>query len=703
MSYLTVDKQDSVAIITMDQPGESLNTLSESLLDEFRSVFADIAQDSSIKASVLISGKEDRFIAGADVKLLQNYEKEEDVRRFSEEGNKLLQELFESKKPVICAIHGDCLGGGTEVALACHYRIATEHPKTKFALPEMKLGLLPGGGGTQRLPRLVGIAKAFDIMLTGKNIFPRQAKRMGLVDELTHKHALKDVAIKQAKKFGEKGLPKRKSKLSFAEKLLENNPAGRAIVYSQAKKAVLGKTKGNYPAPLEIIESVKHGMKTSMDKALMQESKRFAKLAFTTESKSLVNLFLAMTDAKKIPNKDKIKPVKTMGMIGAGLMGSGIADVSAKGGINVLLKDQNVDNAAKGVQHIWKDWDKKVSKRIISSFERDQHLSKITPKGDYVGFEHVDLVIEAVFEDLNLKQQILADVEAKGKKETIFASNTSSLPISDIAAKAKRPENVIGMHYFSPVQKMPLLEIITTEKTADWVTATAYDVGVKQGKTVIVVGDGPGFYTTRILAPFMSEALTMLDEGVSVEQIDSTMKKFGFPVGPAALMDEVGIDVGAHVGDIMGAMFKKRGVETKNRAKTLLDAGYKGRKNNKGFYTYGGKKKQVNTEIYKTIGGTSRKKFPNDEIQQRLTLMMVNEAAYCLQEGILKSPTDGDLGAILGLGFPPFLGGPFRYLDSRGAADVLKKLEELEKQFGNRFTPAEIIREKAKKGEKFYN
>lgn len=703
MSYLSVEKNENIAIITMDQPGEKLNTLSESMLDEFRSVIDDIEKDTAIQASVLISGKEDSFIAGADVKVLQQYEKPEDVEKFSGEGNKLLRRMAESKKPVICAIHGDCLGGGLEVALACHYRIATEHPKTKFALPEMKLGLLPGGGGTQRLPRLVGIATSLDIMLTGKNIFPRQAKRMGLVDEITNKYALKEVALKQAKAFAAKGLPKRKRKKSMMEKVLESNPVGKSVLFSQARKTVLGKTKGNYPAPLEIIECVKTGMSKGLDKGLQEESRRFAKLAFSPESKELVNLFLAMTDAKKIPNKEKIRPVKVMGMIGAGLMGSGIADVTAKGGIRVLLKDQNVENAAKGVQHIWKDWDKKVSKRIISSFERDQHLAKITPKGDYKGFEHADLVIEAVFEDLNLKQKILADVEEAGHEKTIFASNTSSLPIADIAAKAKRPENVIGMHYFSPVQKMPLLEIITTDKTADWVTATAYDVGVKQGKVVIVVGDGPGFYTTRILAPFMSEALTVLEEGVTVEQIDSAMKKFGFPVGPAALMDEVGIDVGAHVGDIMGAMFRERGVETNNRAKTLLDAGYKGRKNNKGFYTYGGKKKQVNAEIYKTIGGSKRKKFDDEEIQQRLTLSMVNEAAYCLQEGILKSPADGDLGAIMGLGFPPFLGGPFRYMDRRGVGDVLKKLEELENRFGNRFTPAEIIREKAKAGKSFYS
>jgi 3-hydroxyacyl-CoA dehydrogenase/enoyl-CoA hydratase/3-hydroxybutyryl-CoA epimerase len=329
--------------------------------------------------------------------------------------------------------------------------------------------------------------------------------------------------------------------------------------------------------------------------------------------------------------------------------------------------------------------------------------SKITGVDSYDGFGSVDLVIEAVFEDLELKRAIVEQIESNASESTIFASNTSSLPISEIAKGAKRPENIIGMHYFSPVQKMPLLEIITTDQTAEWVIQTAFQVGVNQGKNVIVVGDGPGFYTTRILAPYMNEALKLLEEGASIEFLDKIMKDWGFPVGPMALFDEVGIDVGAHVAETMSAMFAKRGVDTKNQAQELLDAGYKGRKNKRGMYKYAsGKKKEVNTEIYKYFGGRNRTNPDKKTAQQRMALTMINEAAWCLEEGILKSPTDGDLGAILGLGFPPFLGGPFRYIDQTGVQDIADQLNDFSDKFGIRFKPAEILTDYANEAKQFY-
>ena len=313
-------------------------------------------------------------------------------------------------------------------------------------------------------------------------------------------------------------------------------------------------------------------------------------------------------------------------------------------------------------------------------------------------------MIEAVFEDLELKKKILAEAEAATPDHCIFATNTSSLPISEIAAEAKRPEQVLGMHYFSPVQKMPLLEIITTEKTADWVTATAYDVGVKQGKTVIVVNDGPGFYTTRILAPYMNEALLLLEDGASIKYLDDIMKDFGFPVGPMALLDEVGIDVGAHVGDTMKPLFEGRNPESRSSTKAheLMEAGYLGRKNGKGLYTYDKKKKEVNLEVYNYFKGDDRQNPRKESAQLRMALMMVNEAVHCLQEGIIKSPVDGDLGALLGLGFPPFTGGPFRYIDQIGAEWVRHHLEEFTKELGPRFTPAPMLVDYARSKKKFY-
>ena len=697
---------DNVAVVTLDTPGEKVNKLNEPMINQFSGLLDRLESDDSLEGALLMSGKEDNFIAGADIEMFKTRETAEELSELSWTGHEILLRVKNFKKPIVVGIHGSCMGGGTELALACHYRIVSDHGDTKIGLPEVKLGLLPGMGGTQRLPRLIGIQKALTYMLTGKNMYSHQARKTGFADETVHRHAIQDAGIKAAKKLSNKK-HKPADKRSLVEKLLEGNPAGRAIIFKQAMKQTLGRTKGNYPAAPKIIESVKYGYKNGIEKGLKNESKLFGELAVTPESRALVQLFFGMNNAKKNPWEDQKREVKRIGMLGAGLMGSGITEVSIEQGYHVWMKDQKMENAAKGKGEIEKNLQEKVGKRIISEFEKEETLSLVHPTVSYDHFDKIDLVIEAVFEDLDLKQKIVQEVEDAGSDDTIFASNTSSLPITDIAAKAKRPENIIGMHYFSPVQKMPLLEIIKTEKTAEWVTATAYDVGLQQGKTVIVVNDGPGFYTTRILAPFMNEALLLLEEGASVEQLDKAMKNFGFPVGPVALFDEVGIDVGAHVADVLSDKFEARGAKTSKKARELVDAGYKGRKNKKGFYKYDNgkkkKKKEVNEEIYSFFGGSNRKTFEEEEIQQRLALVMVNEAVHCLQEEILLSPTDGDLGAILGLGFPPFLGGPFRYIDREGAQVIADRMKSLEQEHGVRFKPAKMLIEKAKKNEPFHS
>jgi|18_taG_2_1085343.scaffolds.fasta_scaffold00004_10 3-hydroxyacyl-CoA dehydrogenase/enoyl-CoA hydratase/3-hydroxybutyryl-CoA epimerase len=703
MSYLNITKKENVAVITLNQPGEKVNTLNEAMMDQFANFLDDLESDVSLKGAVLISGKKNNFIAGADIEMFKARETAEEIEQLSLGGHKILNRVESSSKPIVVAIHGSCMGGGLELSLACHYRIASGHSKTIMALPEVKLGILPGTGGTQRLPRLIGIQKSLNYMLTGKNIYARQAYKMGLVDELVHKDALEEAAIKAVHSVSSSKF-ERTDKRTSMEKMIESNGLGRKIVFSQALKQTLAQTKGNYPAPEKILEAVEYGYKHGKEKGLLNEAKLFGELGATYESRALVNLFFAMNNAKKNPQKDLVKPISKIGVLGAGLMGSGIADVSInKGKYSVLLKDRDLESASKGEQGIWEDLNKKSKKRIITKFERDEIASRVTGVDSYAGFDGVNLVIEAVFEDLNLKHKIIKEVEEVTSDDTIFASNTSSLPISEIAKASSHPENVIGMHYFSPVQKMPLLEIITTEQTADWVTATAYEVGVKQGKTVIVVNDGPGFYTTRILAPFMNEALLLLEEGASIEFLDKAMKQFGYPVGPMALLDEVGFDVGAHVGETMKPMFDKRGARSSEKAQQLVDEGYLGRKNKKGMYSYlDGKKKEVNTGIYKYFGGTNRTNPDMETAQFRMALTLINEAAYCLEEGILKSATDGDLGAILGLGFPPFLGGPFRYIDRLGADVIVKKLNGFADEFGPRFKPASILMDKAKKGETFH-
>lgn len=697
--YLNITFDDGLAIITLDQPGEKVNTLDKAMIGAFQQLLDEMTSRDDIEAAVLISGKEGNFIAGADINMFDTFGTPADFEAFIKNATDLLDKIERFHKPIIAAVNGSCIGGGLEVILACHYRIATDDPSTKFGFPEVKLGLLPGAGGSQRLPKLVGLPKALDMMLTGKNIYPYPAKKMGLVDELTHRHGLLAAARHAAKKLAKNGKPERK--LPFSDKLLTHTPL-RNIAFNQAKKTVLRMTRGNYPAPIKIIESAKAGLTMGYDDGFRQERKLFVELAFTPESKSLRNLFFGMQAVKKNPWADAARDIKRIGVLGSGLMGSGIADVSAGNGYRVVLKDRDVSQASKGLAGIRAETGKKVKKRIMTRFEADCFLAQITPTGTYDEFRDIPLVIEAVFEDLDIKHNVLKEVEAVSP-DAIFASNTSSLPIGDIAKGAKKPENVIGMHYFSPVQKMPLLEIIKTEKTSDEALGTAYEVGLRQGKTVIVVNDGPGFYTTRILAPFMNEAILLLEEGAKIEAIDSAMKDFGFPVGPVVLMDEVGLDVGAHVSSVLSPMFRKRGAEPTTSAQKIYEAGFLGRKNKKGFYLYkdGKKKKEVNTAIYDFFGGSNRKDIPKKQIQDRMGTIMVNEALLCLQEGILLSARDGDLGAILGLGFPPFLGGPFRYVDSFGPDKMLQKMEGLEKEFGIRFKPAQILQDKANAGEKF--
>jgi len=706
MSYLKIDSEDDIVIVTLDQPGEKVNKLDEVLIDHFENLMNTYQNDPSIKGIVLISGKKGNFIAGADVEMLKNKTAPEGIEELSRRGNRLLLQLENFNKPVVAAIHGSCIGGGNEVAMACHYRVASKDSSTKFSQPEVKLGLLPGGGGTQRLPKLIGLQNALKYALTGKNIYPRQAYKMGLVDELTHKDAILTAAKKAVDKINS-GSFKRKDKRNLSAKLLEGNFVGRKIIFSQARKKAESNTKGNYPAPFKIIDCMEEGYKNGLKAGLEKESIGFGELAATEESEALVNLFFSMQKAQKNPAEEQARKVSKIGVLGAGLMGSGIAEVSVNNDIRVLLKDQTIEQAAEGKKSIWDSLQKKKKKHILTSFERDKIASLVSPASSYKGFENVDMVIEAVFEDLDLKKDILKETESIVPEDCIFASNTSSLPISKIAEASKRPEQVIGMHYFSPVPKMPLLEIIVTNNTAEWVTATATQVGIDQGKHVIVVKDGPGFYTTRILAPFMNEALLLLEEGISIKQLDREMKQFGFPVGPAALFDEVGIDVAAHITEVLNPMFSERGVNPSDKPQLLFDEGYKGKKNQKGFYKYKQsqskkKKKEPNEGIYRFFGGSERKKLDSETVQMRMALTMINEAALCLQEEILQNPADGDLGAILGLGFPPFLGGPFRYIDRQKATTIVQQLENFENKHGPRFRPAQILIERAASGNPFF-
>ncbi len=715
---LGVEKRSNgCAIVWFDDPAEAMNTLKGDIAQDFEWAFGKVEKDADVKAVVFASGKPDSFVAGANIDMLNACKTAKDAENLSRLSQQMQERMAKFPKPIVAAIHGVALGGGLEITLPCHGRVASDDSKTKLGLPECQLGLLPGGGGTQRLHPLIGVAAALDMLLTGKQVSAKSAKKMGLVDEVVPAPLLIDAAMKYALALAAKGpgaASKGKPKTGLSserlrELALEENALGRRVLFDQARKKVLGQTQGNYPAQEKILDVVRVGVEKGLGAGLDAEARAFGELVVSPVAKQLISIFFAQTALKKDTGVDdpsvKPKKVAKVGMLGAGLMGAGITYITVNNvGVPVRLKDKDDAGLGKGLAYVRGILDGRVRRKRLSPMDRDLLIHRVTTTTDMRGFQDVDVVIEAVFEDLGLKRRVLADVEAAGKEDVIFASNTSSLPITQIAEGAKRPENVIGMHYFSPVEKMPLLEIINTKATAPWVTATCVELGKKQGKTVIVVNDGVGFYTSRILGPYMNEAAYLLAEGVAVEALDTALVKWGFPVGPITLLDEVGIDVAEKVGHIVHDAFGERMAPPPGIEKLVADKRY-GRKNKRGFYLYDGQKKgkkEVDASVYALLGVTPGKQMPANEIAERCALQFVNEAALCFQEGILRSARDGDVGAIFGLGFPPFRGGPFRLVDSLGVADVVKKLERLRDQHGARFQPAALLVEMAKEGRTFH-
>ncbi|MGR5433839.1 fatty acid oxidation complex subunit alpha FadJ [Vibrio owensii] len=696
---LKIDEQN-IAWLAIDVPNEKMNTLQAAFADEMKEIFAQLKDTSGVKGMIIHSLKPDNFVAGADVRMLEACATASEAEALAKQGQELFQQLSDLPYPVVAAIHGPCLGGGLELALACDYRVCTDSDKTRLGLPEVQLGLLPGSGGTQRLPRLIGLLPSLDLILTGKQLRAKKAKKLGVVDACVPETILLDVA----KQLIEKGKNKGNKKQSTKEKLMSGSGLGRKFVFEQAAKKTNEKTRGNYPATVAILEVIQHGLEKGFVQGQELEAKRFGELVMSSESKALRSIFFATTEMKK-ENGAEAEPatVNRVGVLGGGLMGAGISHVSvAKAKVPVRIKDVSNDGVLNALNYNYKLFEKQRKRRIISKAGLQSKMLQLSGGIDFTSFNHIDVVIEAVFEDLDLKQTMVADIEANAKPETIFATNTSSLPIHKIAEKAERPENIVGLHYFSPVEKMPLVEVIPHETTSEETISTVVALAKKQGKTPIVVKDKAGFYVNRILAPYMNEAAHILLANEPIEQLDGALLDFGFPVGPITLLDEVGVDIGAKIMPILvnelGERFKGPDVFD-----TLLNDGRKGRKSGKGFYTYKGKKKEVDKSVYKLLNLMPESKLSDNDIALRCVLPMLNEAVRCLDDGIIRSPRDGDIGAIFGIGFPPFLGGPFRYMDQFGLKELVEKMNEFASKYGDRYAPCDGLLTRAGEGRNFYD
>lgn len=707
MPALTWEIKDGIAIVTFDTPGAPVNVISAPVKDEVTRAFEILKTDERVKAVAFFSGKRDNFIAGADIDEFVKLTTAAEAEQMSAQGQAMLGRIADFPKPVVVGINGACLGGGFEFALCCTYRVATDNPKTSIGLPEIQLGILPGAGGCQRLPRLIGVRAALDIILAGKTVPAKKALQLGMIDELVPPSILRRVTLEAAKKLAGGWRPRRQRPGGLMGFLLDGNPLGRMLVFRMARKTVEKQTHGNFPAPPAALDAVEYGLKHGITAGLAHEARGFGQLAVTDVSRKLVQIFFATSALKKdmgVANPPPPADVRRLGVVGSGFMGSGIAGTAVtQAGVDVRLKDADLAHVSKGVAAARGVIEERYKRRRITKFDRTRLLALVSGDAAFTGFGRADLVIEAVFEDLKVKQQVLRDVEAVIPAGAVFATNTSTIPIADIAAASSRPAQVIGMHFFSPVARMPLLEVIPSKDTAPATVSTAVAFGRRMGKTPIVVKDSPGFWVNRILAPYMCEAAYVLLGGTAVEDIDQALVQFGFPVGPITLLDEVGLDVAVHASEVLFNAFGER-LKPAPALEAMITDKRLGRKAGKGFYKYqGGKKRGVDEAVYALIGVHPNGGPRAAEIVQRLTLAMVNEAALAQSEGVVRSPRDGDIAAVFGFGFPPFRGGPLRYADDLGAARVVEDLERLAERLGPRFTPCDALKDQARRGGKFYS
>ena len=676
--------QHGVARIVFDRLDDRVNAIDASMIQGLIAAVA-AARTAAPRGLVLTSGKPGQFVAGADLTALRA-SSAEDVALASRALQEALDGLAALPCTTVAAINASAFGGGYELALACDRRVAADVPDIRIGFPEVSLGLLPAAGGTQRLPRLVGLPRALDLILTSRGLSPRAALRAGLVDEVVHPAALERAAVDSALRAGKR----RAVSLPLSERAVTWVPPLRALVLMQARRRVLARTNGHYPAPLRAIVAIGQGLAVGVASGQAHEAGAFGELASSATARNLVALLILGLRQRHAALAGLPSPrvVRQLAVVGAGFMGAGIAQAAAVAGMHVRVRDLDTTAAARGLAAVRRLTEDASRKRAIERREAPRVVARVSGTTDWSGFRSADLVIEAVFEDLETKRRTVAEVEAAVRDDTVIASNTSALPIAEIAAGARHPERIVGMHFFSPVHRMRLVEVVRPAAATDAAVATAVGAAVALGKAPIVVRDGPGFYTTRVISAMSGEALAMLAEGARIDDVDAAMTAFGWPIGPFALADEVGLEVAVHAG---ATVARARGVAAPDLVARLVAEGLKGKRGGAGFYRYRGKRRTPNPRVYEVLGTAPH--ASHEDVAERLTLAFVNEAARCLDEGILRSPDEGDLGAVLGLGFPPFLGGPFRWAAARGGS-LREALAALEQRLGPRFAMAASLRER---------
>ncbi len=671
-NYISWKIENSVAIVTIDCPEAKVNTLDETLLNALEETAQQLAKED-MNAVIVVSGKPKGFIAGADINIIEGVTDQSVAEEMARRGQEVFQQWADLKHPVVAVINGHCLGGGMEFVLACDARLCTRD--AQLGLPEVKLGILPGFGGTQRLPRLVGLTKALELILSGRVLSADKAYRAGLIDKIIDQDDLYQQALTFTKNLRKGDRAKKPG--GWQSWLLEGNPIGRALLFNKSAEMLAKKTKGHYPAPLKALDVIRRTCTMALKDGLDIEAEALGELAISKESKNLIHIYQLSQRAKHIPAKDQEpENIETAAVLGAGVMGSGIAWLLARKGLQVSLKDIAETAVSDGLKRI-REWaDKKPSKG------NEEAVSRITGTTEDDHLAGCKLVIEAVLEKMAVKKQVIQQTEQKLDSQAIFASNTSSLSISEMQTASQRPGQIIGLHFFNPVDRMPLVEIIRGKETSEQTIATISALTNKLGKTPILVKDSPGFLVNRLLVVYLNEACLLVDEGVDWQSIDKIALEFGMPMGPFRLIDEVGIDIANEVGKILCKAFPY--LQESPLLQKVEEAGLLGKKNQRGFYNYHDKNSHpANEEVKSILPPATRAATQEDWL--RLMMLMVAEATRCLDEQIIASAEDIDTGMVFGTGFPPFRGGLCRWADQLPEDERKAAVGDLAAKYGDRF------------------